>query len=296
MIEFICCIQELKRQTQGKNGRALPFNEMRLYKGRMIRPMKKTIAVLLLVLLLSGITAYAENPIETDDMEGISLELLGMRFEDKTTRIVIPEVMICNQTGKDIMTVFYEMTFFDADGKELGVSRMFYAVDDPLPDGGSALQNNSRFVLNLSEVPDHATIQVLSYMTTEEVPPIHVPKEGEYLYEALNCENLNSLPDLVPTKITVNVERMGYEQRAVFEAGSGLEEAVEAFLKIRIGEDNAPMVTDNYNWFLFEWEDGTSYMIRLNLYALEYKTNTAYHSFYLQDAGDFWMLAYANLS
>ena len=263
--------------------------------------MKKAVVLILALLLsiavlLTGVTAYAEDSAETDAADGISLELLGMSFEGKITRFVKPEVRIRNQTGKDIMTVFYEMTFYDSDGAELGTNLMFYATDYPLPDGGSVVQKDSRFVLKFSETPDHAEIRARSYKTTEEIPVIHVPEEGEYLYEALACENLNSLPELPPQRITVNVDRMGFEQRAVFEAGNGLEEAVEAFLKIRVGEAGAPMVTDNYNWFRFEWEDGTSYMIRLNLYYLEYRTNTYTYSFYLEDSEDFWKLAYANLS
>lgn len=131
--------------------------------------------------------------------------------------------------------------------------------------------------------------------TTEELPPLHVPEEGEYLYQALNNEALKTLPENLPVRITVHVDRMGYGQEAVFEKGRGLEEAVDAFLQIRVGPDGAPMVTDNYNWFLFEWEDGTSCMIRLNLYCLEYYVNGLYHSYYLTDAEDFWRLAQANL-
>ena len=129
----------------------------------------------------------------------------------------------------------------------------------------------------------------------KEIPTVHVPEEGEYLYMALDSEALRELSERMPVRITVHVDQMGYGREAVFEKGDGLDEAVNAFLKIRIGADGAPMVTDNYNWFLFEWEDGDRCMIRLNLYALEYQVNGYYHSYYLTGSEDFWNLAYGRI-
>ena len=263
-------------------------------RGKQIM-LKKYCAVLLLFILLTNMTAFAEEQKE-GTADGITVELIGMRFEwsGKDLRVT-PEVLFQNETGKDIMKVRYMMIFFDAEGNELGSEGMFFAVDEPLPDGGEAVQDDCRFPLKYTEVPDHAEIRVLEYKTAEDIPPIHVPKEGEYLYKALNCGNLNALPDLLPKRITVHVDRMGYEQKAVFEAGNGLEEAVDAFMRIRVGEDDAPSVTDNYNWFLFEWEDDTSYMIRLSQYSLEYKTNACFHIFYLLDSEEFWAMAFDSL-
>lgn len=263
-------------------------------RGKQIM-LKKYCAVLLLFILLTNMTAFAEEQKE-GTADGITVELIDMRFEwsGKDLRVT-PEVLFQNETGKDIMKVRYMMIFFDAEGNELGSEGMFFAVDEPLPDGGEAVQDDCRFPLKYTEVPDHAEIRVLEYKTAEDIPPIHVPKEGEYLYKALNCGNLNALPDLLPKRITVHVDRMGYEQKAVFEAGNGLEEAVDAFMRIRVGEDDAPSVTDNYNWFLFEWEDDTSYMIRLSQYSLEYKTNACFHIFYLLDSEEFWAMAFDSL-
>lgn len=257
--------------------------------------LKKSWMVLLFVILLTNATAYAEEEIE-NPVDGLFLELLGMRFERSGKDLrVTPKVLIRNETDKDIMKVRYEIVFFDAEGIELGKDKLYFVTDNPILSGSETVQDDCRFELKFTEVPDHAEICALEYKTTEDIPPIHVPEEGEYLYKALNCENLNALPDLLPERITVNVDRMGFEQKAVFEAGNGLEEAVAAFMKIRVGEDDAPSVTDNYNWFLFEWEDGTSYMIRLELYSLEYETNAYFHIYYLLDSEEFWAMAYKNL-
>ena len=135
-----------------------------------------------------------------------------------------------------------------------------------------------------------------SNKTTEEAPPIHIPEEGEYLYQALDSEHLNNLPKEEPIRITVHIDQMGYGREAVFEEESGLAEAIEAFLKIKVGADDAPMVTDNYNWIWFKWEDETDYLIRLNLDALELYIDGRYYSYYLVDDRDFWGLVYPNLN
>ena len=145
------------------------------------------------------------------------------------------------------------------------------------------------------EKPSDSSKQAKNNKTTEEAHPIHLPQEGEYLYQAMASEHLNALPEEEPVRITVHIDQMGYGREAAFEEKSGLEEVIEAFLKIKVGPDNAPMVTDNYNWIRFEWEDGSDTMIRLNLYALEYYTDGRYHSYYLAYDKDFWELVYPNL-
>ena len=134
-----------------------------------------------------------------------------------------------------------------------------------------------------------------SSKATEEAALIHIPEEGEYLYQALDSEHLNNLPEEEPVRITVHIDQMGYGREAVFEEESGLAEAIEAFLKIKVGADDAPMVTDNYNWIWFEWEDETEFLIRLNLDALELYIDGRYYSYYLADDSDFWGLVYGNL-
>ena len=137
---------------------------------------------------------------------------------------------------------------------------------------------------------------MLTYFDNQRKTAEMMMQEGEFLYEALDSESLNALPEKKPSKIVVNIDQMGYERQAVFTQGRGLDEALQAFLKIKVGADDAPMVTDNYNWIAFFWGDEDTAMIRFNLYTLDYPIYGRYHSFYLEDDGDFWNLAYRNLS
>ena len=251
--------------------------------------------LLLLILCHALLCGCSGDPPPSGEADGVSVTLEGMRFSNKGIHVAIPEAVIRNDTGSDLMEVFYEVTFFGKDGAELGAVRMFWQAEEPLPAGGTVLQDDSRFVLPFADDPVRAEIRVTGFKTTEEMPPIHVPGEGEYLYAAVNSDRMHAMAEDRPVRITVHVDQGGYGREAVFDSEPLLGQAVDAFLRIRIGADDAPMVTDNYNWFLFEWEDGEWYMIRLNLDAFEYNIYGRYHSYYLTDSGPFWSLAYANL-
>ena len=235
----------------------------------------------------------ADRP--SDTLDGVTVTLRGMRFSDKGIHVAIPEAEIRNGSGTGVMEVFYEVTFFGKDGAELGTVRMFWLGEEPVPAGGAVTQDDSRFVLPFKEDPARAEVRVTSFKTEEEMPPIHVPREGEYLYAAVNSDRMHAMAEDRPVRVTVHVDWGGYGREAVFESEPLLGQAIDAFMGIRVGADDAPMVTDNYNWFLFEWEDGEWYMIRLNLDALEYDVYGRYHSYYLTGAEAFWALAEEHL-
>ena len=65
---------------------------------------------------------------------------------------------------------------------------------------------------------------------------------------------------------------------------------------MKLGEDNAPMVTDNYNYIRLIWADDTSIIFRLNLYALELQANGRYHNYYMEQSEPFWKLVYARIN
>ena len=257
---------------------------------------KRLFAVLLLAgcfVLLCACGGAADC--SSDTLDGVSVTLEGMRFSNKGIHVAIPEAVIRNGSGSDLMEVFYEVTFFGKDGSELGAVRMFWLGEEPLPAGGEATQDDSRFVLPFADDPARAEVRVTGFKTAEEMPPIHVPEEGEYLYAAVNSGRMHAMAEDKPVRVTVHIDQGGYGREAVFDSEPLLGQAVDAFLKIRVGADDAPMVTDNYNWFLFEWADGERYGIRLNLDAFEYDVYGRYHSYYLTGAEEFWSLAYAHL-
>ena len=73
--------------------------------------------------------------------------------------------------------------------------------------------------------------------------------------------------------------------------GQLLDEALDLFCNIRIGEETGEMVTDNYNWISLTWKDGSKSSISLNLRNLEHYIHSEPHIFTLENLGDFWSFA-----
>ena len=231
----------------------------------------------------------------TDTKDGITIRLYDVKYTDRGIHAAAPDLSITNETGTDVMQVFYELSFYDRDGNELASNLMFYTAETPLKDGDTVHLSDRSTVLQFSETPFRYEIRCHSYKSKEEMPVIHIPKTGEYVYEALNSEYLNHIDEYDPIKVTAHIDQMGYGREAGFTEEKEIREITEAFLNIRIASDDAPMITDNYNWVSFEWGDGTAYTVCFNLKALEYEVYGKYYSYELKDDDAFWELIYDNL-
>ena len=259
--------------------------------------MKKLICMIMAcaagMFLLSG---CAGKPLCTDTDSGVTIELYNMRYEQKGVHLAIPEVTIRNRSGEPITAVFWRTVFYDRDGNELGEKLMFWQAEkEALADGADLEDNASRYVIDMKETPASFTAELKEIRTEAEYPLDRIPEEGEYLYEALGYPHLSRIREEPPVRIACGVDRSGYLRTAVFE-GELLKKAVDAFMKIRVGSGDAPFVTDNYNWIQFDWEDGSSEAIRLNLQYLEVPANGRYYSYYLEDLDAFWELVAENLT
>ena len=258
--------------------------------------MKKLICMIMAcaagMFLLSG---CAGKPLCTDTDSGVTIELYNMRYEQKGVHLAIPEVTIRNRSGEPITAVFWRTVFYDRDGNELGEKLMFWQAEkEALADGADLEDNASRYVIDMKETPASFTAELKEIRTEAEYPLDKIPEEGEYLFEALGYPHLADIGSHPPVKIVCGIDNSGWLRTATFE-GDDLQEAVDAFMKIKVGAGDAPMVTDNYNWFQFEWEDGSTEGIRLNLNYLEVSANGRYYSYYLENLEPFWRMIHENL-
>ncbi len=243
--------------------------------------------------LLFGACASALKCSDTKD--GITVEMKSASFTNKGIKTVTPDLSIINSSEEDITGVSYEVTFYDAEEAELETIRMFWRCDEePLKAGSSVHDTDSRYTHNNADQAKSAKLVITDIKTAKDYPPDRVPKKGEYLYQATGDEKLAAIQEQKPVKIVAGIDQSGYVRTATFE-DELLEEAIDAFVKIRLGDDDAPMVTDNYNYVVFYWEDGTTSGINLNLKYLELQANGRYHSYYLENLGEFWSLVNEHL-
>ena len=140
-------------------------------------------------------------------------------------------------------------------------------------------------------VPASVSIDIGSVKTESELPPVTLPKAGDYLYRAVGDENLANISEEHPVELLLHIDQGGYGRTALFKEGEKLDKAIELLCGIKIAEEAEGWVTDNYNWIRLVWEDGSDTYISLNMYNLEYPVHSNFHVYTLENLDAFWSYA-----
>ena len=197
-----------------------------------------------------------------------------------------------NNSDESVMKVIYTFTLYDKNGEEFrSFAEVYDGVDKGIPPHGKIDFSLDGVKWGAQSVPASVSIGISSVQTERELPPARLPQTGEYLYQALGSEKLSGIREHPPTAISLHVDQGGYGRTATFCEGALLDEAVELFCAIKIGEETDQWVTDNYNWIRLTWEDGTETYISLNLYNLEYTAHSSPHMYALEHLDAFWSFA-----
>lgn len=227
--------------------------------------------------------------------EGVTVTLKKARAERKRVPASYEYAFsgtIENNSDERVMKVIYTFTLYDKNGEEFrSFAEVYDGVNEGIPSHGSIDFSLDGVRWGAQSVPASVSIGISSVQTESELPPARLPQPGEYLYQALGIENLAAIREHKPTAIALHVDQGGYGRTAAFSEGALLDEAVELFCAIKIGEETDQWVTDNYNWIRLTWEDGTETYISLNLYSLEYVAHSSPHMYALEHLDDFWSFA-----
>ena len=195
---------------------------------------------------------------------------------------------IANNADEGIMQVIYTFALTDAKGEEFrSFGEVFDGEDEAIPPHTVVSFCHDGIRWGAQSVPSGVTIGISSVKTESELPPAKVPHAGEYLYQALGDEKLESIRQNPPSELSFHIDQGGYGRTATFQKGSQLDTAVDLFCDITIGAEPGTMVTDNYNGIRLKWEDGSETYIRLNLYDLEYDVHGMPHSYQLENLDAF---------
>ena len=122
----------------------------------------------------------------------------------------------------------------------------------------------------------------------EEFPLVHVPEPGEYLYQSIDNEHMKNIKKDLPTNIHIHIDHMGDADVADVNDIETIEQLVELFTNIKILQETNEFVTDNYNWVRFEFEDGSEYILNLNLHTYEIHLPSGYKGYSLENFNEFW--------
>ena len=194
-----------------------------------------------------------------------------------------------NNSDEGIMQVIYTFALIDENGEKFRSFGIAYDGEDTALAPHAAIDffhDDIRW--GKQSIPAAVEIGISSVKTETELPPEHVPEEGEYLYQALGDEKLAKIKEEPPVELTFHVDQGGYGRTATFTEGEALDKAVELFCEIRIGEEAGQWVTDNYNGIGLSWADGSYTGISLNLDNLEYWVHSNIHTYELENLDEFW--------
>lgn len=220
-------------------------------------------------------------------------EITGTSYEKREAMqsvIYRVDVQLTNSSEEEIMEAVVACTFYDDQGEEIFSCKESYnGQDTPLAPGEDvSFQVGGR--MEYPEEPASCEVSVLTVYTPEELPPIHIPQEGELLYMALGSEHMENIQTNLPVKIILWIDRMGVRDVAEIEDRDTIEQLVDVFSEIEIGKETMEDVTDNYNGMCFTFGDGTETVISLNLKNLEYRVYHGVRIYELEQFDEFWKL------
>ena len=194
-----------------------------------------------------------------------------------------------NNSDEEIMRVIYTFALIDENGEEFrSFGEVFDGEEDALPPHTKIDFLHDDIKWGKQSVPAAVRVGISSVQTKSELPPVRLPRTGEYLCEALGDEKLANIRNEMPAELLFHVDQGGYGRTAVFTEGEGLEKAVALLCDIKIGAESGEWVTDNYNWISLKWADGSTTGISLNLYSLEYYAHSRPHTYRLENLEPFW--------
>lgn len=265
--------------------------------------MKFKISFLLLILLTGiGTTVFAMD-------SSIDLGIYQCSETMEKVTVTLKEAVAVKKTGPDryeysfsgtiengsdagIMEVVYTFTLYDEDGKEFrSFGEVYDGQDEAIPPHTKIEFSHDGIKWGAQSVPASVSIGISSVKTETELPPVRLPQKGDYLFRALDDENLSDIRENPPVELSFHIDQGGYGQTASFEKGELLDRAIDLFCDIKIGDETKEWVTDNYNSIRITWEDGSESHISLNQYCLEYYAHSIPHVFELENLDDFWSFA-----
>ena len=262
---------------------------------------RKGIAILLILGMVTLTGCASKVGVKTDEpktdepagsvIQGVSAVLTSISEEHDSKNdfsMMDADVVIKNGSDTGIMYVRGKIFLYDSKGDVMfEYPFTFNGQDTPIAPGEEK-KLDILFRLPGAGGVKQASVIVIETKDETEMPPKHVPQQGEYLYQALNNEYINNMGTNRPVKITVIIDHGGDRSYAVYENSPELDDMIINFMKIRIGEESFTFVTYNYNSVVLEFSDGTEASVSLNLVDLEVNIYGTMRLFKLTDMGDFW--------
>ena len=113
-------------------------------------------------------------------------------------------------------------------------------------------------------------------------------RPGCYLYQTAESKKMLQLQSELPVKMKIIKDDEGNRQVKELTSSEEIEQAVELFVQIRVGEETDIYVTDKYHSISLFFDDGEKVVFSLNGDSLEYRKNGKTELYQLENIEQFW--------
>ena len=252
--------------------------------------------ILIILSALVGVVAVSSGVMAEDNLtQKVEAAVASdeYRYNEKTHSVIFQiDTELTNNSDASLMEIEYRIHLLDDNGEEMDhATPKFNGQDTPLKPGDSTVHyRGGQFKSDV--IPSGISYEILNVKTDEEMPPIHVPKAGELVYQALSDPNLQNILEEPPVSVELWIDHGGARDEGILENPEDIAEFVEAFTKVRIESENCEWVTDKYNGLCMTFANGETYWISLLLHNMEYNIYGEWHIYKLTDAENFWKIMY----
>ena len=230
---------------------------------------------------------------ETSTYKGVraAIRSLETKKNEKTGFTVINTVTgFSNSSNNDITSISYSLIFLDKSGSELERTHFTWYGNDTALSANESCTHEMGFQLKLDGILSTVSVEITGYQTVEQLPLIHLPLPDETLAEALDNDHLRNIKADPPVAIHILIDHMGDEEIADITDAETIDSLINAFTQITIENETNEFVTDNYNHIRFDFADGETVDISLNLYSLEVPSHGLPRLYSLNDNSGFFAL------
>jgi len=249
------------------------------------------ISMIMIVGLLTTIPAFSQDIDVTVQITGNVLACRIEKNQKTGSTIIITQTELTNHSEEGIMEIIYQLTVFDQANQALDQITLIYNGQDTPISCGESVVDEQGWQQVLNGEADHVMLtSIETVLTEEELPPIHLPQPGEYLFEALNEEHLRNMIEEPPVSVNMWIDHMGARVVAEVTDEAIIAEVVERFMQIQIAAETQEFVTDNYNGVTMAFADGVEVSFSLNLKNLELGVYHGLRMYVLDEIDPFWNL------
>ena len=114
-----------------------------------------------------------------------------------------------NNSDEGIMRVVYTFALLDENGEEFrSFAEVYDGEDTAIEPHTTVAFSHSGIRWGPQSVPAAVSVGISSVKTETELPPAHIPQEGEYLFQTLDDEKLARIKEEPPVSLSFHVRTL----------------------------------------------------------------------------------------